>query len=74
MTREEAVDVLKHNYPSACFTDLCEAVERAIQALSAQPEQCEDAVHAAYKHGKSKGIKKGFALMQKDVKKVTSDG
>ena len=38
MTREEAIDVLKHNYPSACFTDLCEAVEIAIQALSAQPE------------------------------------
>jgi len=39
MTREEAIDVLKHNYPSACFTDLCEAVEIAIQALSAQPER-----------------------------------
>ena len=36
MTREEAIDVLKHNYPSDCFTDLCEAVEIAIQALSAQ--------------------------------------
>lgn len=42
MTREEAIDVLKHNYPSDCFTDLCEAVEIAIQALSAQPEPCED--------------------------------
>jgi len=44
MTREEAIDVLKHNYPSACFTDLCEAVEMAIQALSAQPEiiRCKD--------------------------------
>lgn len=39
MTREEAIDVLKHNYPSACFTDLYEAVEIAIQALSAQPER-----------------------------------
>jgi rubrerythrin len=39
MTREEAIDVLKHNYPSACFTDLCEAVEIAIQSLSAQPER-----------------------------------
>ena len=36
MTREDAIDVLKHNYPSACFTDLCDAVEIAIQALSAQ--------------------------------------
>lgn len=39
MTREEVIDVLKHNYPSACFTDLCEAVEIAIQALSAQPKR-----------------------------------
>lgn len=44
MTREDAIDVLKHNYPSACFTDLCEAVEMAIQALSAEPEiiRCKD--------------------------------
>ena len=39
MTNEEAIDVLKHNYPSACFTDLCEAVEIAIQALSIEPER-----------------------------------
>jgi len=37
MTREEAIDVFKHNYPSTCFTDLCEAVDMAIQALSIQP-------------------------------------
>lgn len=44
MTREEAIDVLKHNYPSACFEDLCKAVEIAIQALSTQPEiiRCKD--------------------------------
>lgn len=35
MTREEAIDVLQHNYPTACFTDLCEAVEMAIKALRA---------------------------------------
>lgn len=39
MTREEAIDVLKRNYPSSCFEDLCKAVDIAIQALSAQPEQ-----------------------------------
>lgn len=38
MTNEEAIDVLKHNYPSMCFTDLCEAVDIAIEALSEQPE------------------------------------
>ena len=44
MTREDAIDVLKHNYPSACFTDLCDAVELAIQALYAQSEiiRCKD--------------------------------
>lgn len=44
MTREDAIDVLKHNYPSACFTELCDAVEIAIQSLSAQPEiiRCKD--------------------------------
>ena len=39
MTREEAINVLKRNYPSSCFEDLCKAVDIAIQALSAQPEQ-----------------------------------
>lgn len=39
MTREEAIDVLKHNYPSSCFEDLCKAVDIAIKALSVQPEQ-----------------------------------
>ena len=46
MTREDAIDVLKHNYPSACFTDLCDAVELAIKALS-EPEiiRCKDCIH-----------------------------
>lgn len=39
MTKEEAIDVLKHNYPSSCYTDLCEAVDIAIQALSIHPER-----------------------------------
>lgn len=38
MTREEAIEVFKHNYPASCFADLCEAVEIAIQVLSAQQE------------------------------------
>ncbi len=45
MTREEALDVLKRNYPSRCFEDLCKAVDMAIEALSAQPEP-------PVKHGK----------------------
>ena len=34
-----AIDVLKRNYPSSCFEDLCKAVDLAIKALSAQPER-----------------------------------
>ncbi len=36
--RQDAIDVLKRNYPSSCFEDLCKAVDLAIEALSAQPE------------------------------------
>ena len=39
MTNEEAMDVLRRNYPSSCFEDLCEAVDIAIKALSAEPER-----------------------------------
>ena len=60
MTREDAIDVLKHNYPSACFTDLCDAVELAIQALSAQPEiiRCKDC--------KYKPVEKEYQYPEKD--------
>ncbi len=35
----DAIDVLKRNYPSSCFEDLCKAVDIAIKVLSAQLEQ-----------------------------------
>lgn len=38
MTREEAINVLKANYPDPCFSDLRKAVDVAIKALE-QPEQ-----------------------------------
>jgi len=38
MTREEAIDVLKANYPDSCYELLREAVDMAIEALK-QPEQ-----------------------------------
>ena len=34
----DAIEVLKRNYPSSCFEDLCKAVDIAIKALSAQLE------------------------------------
>ncbi len=42
MTNLEAVDVLKANYPDACYEDLTEAVDMAISTLESQP--CTDAV------------------------------
>lgn len=43
----DAIDVLKRNYPSSCFEDLCKAVDIAIKALSAQSEiiRCKDCKH-----------------------------
>lgn len=34
MTIEEAIDVLTHNYPSECYTELCNAVDIAVEWLS----------------------------------------
>lgn len=42
MSRQLAIDVLKCNYPSSCFEDLCKAVDIAIEVLSAQPEPLTD--------------------------------
>ena len=36
MTREEAIETLKANYPDACYEQLREAVDAAIDALKAQ--------------------------------------
>ena len=36
MTREEAINVLKANYPDPCYSDLRKAVDRAIKALEEQ--------------------------------------
>lgn len=43
MTREEAMNVLKANYPDPGFSDLRKAVDMAIKVLK-EPEPCEDAV------------------------------
>lgn len=36
MTREEAIETLKANYPDACYEQLRESVDTAIEALKAQ--------------------------------------
>ena len=46
MTRKEAIETLKANYPDACFGQLRDAVDTAISALK-QPEiiHCKDCKH-----------------------------
>lgn len=39
MTNSEAIEVLKANYPDTCYSSLREAVDVAINALSAQPRK-----------------------------------
>lgn len=39
MTREEAIETLKANYPDKCFELLRNAVDIAIKALSAEPKR-----------------------------------
>ena len=39
MTREEAIEVLKANYPSKCFEQLREAVDIAVKALEQEPKE-----------------------------------
>ena len=46
MTREEAIEVLQQDIPCEQDTDLIEALEMAIEALSAEP--CEDAISRDY--------------------------
>lgn len=38
MTREEAIETLRANYPDACFEQLREAVDKAIKALEADAQ------------------------------------
>lgn len=38
MTKKEAINILKRNYPNRCFKSLREAVDMAIEALK-EPEQ-----------------------------------
>lgn len=39
MNAIEAIEVLKRNYPSRCYEDLCKAVDVAIKSLSAHPKR-----------------------------------
>ena len=49
ITNAEAIETLRANYPDACFGQLREAVDAAIQALSADAVpvvRCKDCVYS----------------------------
>ena len=48
MTNAEAIETLIANYPDACFEQLREAVDAAIEALKAQPEDCSTCKHGHF--------------------------
>lgn len=52
MTRKEAIETLKANYPDKCYESLCEAVDVAIKSLDAWDELLEEVV--AYKIAENK--------------------
>ena len=66
MTREEAIDVLKRNYPSGCFEELCNAVDIAIKALSAQPSYTDEEVQKMQELEQAE-IQKAFQLGREDA-------
>ena len=61
MTNEEAIKTLEANYPDACFEQLREAVDAAIEALKAQDADSDTisrkaAIDASYADtGKARG-------------------
>ena len=48
MTNEEAIKVIKCNYPPENYTRLREALDMAIEALEKQMHNCEECKHANY--------------------------
>ena len=40
MTNRETIEILQANYPDSCYEQLRDAVDRAISALSVEPETC----------------------------------
>lgn len=64
MTNNEAIKTLKANYPDACYGQLREAVDTAINALEAVDgiphfDYCEG-LEKGYKKGKQEGYTEGY--------------
>lgn len=61
MTNSEAIEVLKKNYPDPCFGLLREAVDVAINALSAQPDPIRLNIDHALTEEEIKNLKQKIA-------------
>ena len=61
MTRQEAIDTLRANYPDKCYESLRNAVDVAIKALEAEPELTDEIIAAHEKIGYKNGRKDGYA-------------
>ena len=67
--RQQAIDVLKRNYPSNCFEELCKAVDIAIEALTEQTEiiHCVECVYYDPPHVENNGVRYEYSDMPKDA-------
>ena len=61
MTNSEAIEVLKKNYPDPCFGLLREAVDVAINALSAKPDPIRFNIDHALTEEEIKNLKQKIA-------------
>lgn len=72
MTREEAIDVLKKNYPDSCYELLKKAVDMAIEALQ-EPERkkgkwilCENPIYFSLRIGDADPYRCTVCYMRND--------
>ena len=75
MTNAEAIETLRANYPDACYEQLREAVDAAIEALK-QPEiiHCGECVHYDPPHVENEGVRYEYSEMPKEAFDVLGTG
>ena len=52
MTNQEAIEVLRANWPDKCYSELCEALSKAIEALGDIEESSKHCTY--YEHNDKK--------------------
>lgn len=84
MTRQEAVETLKANYPDKCYESLCEAVDTAIRSLEAWEQYKAEIQKNLITHGQvvegeyfsedaeniNYGLNKAISIIDKHLKEV----